>query len=294
MSVGVGERVGERVGGRVRERGGGRLARRVGLYALLVVTFLVILFPLLYALSGSFMTPDEIGAYPPHFLPSGLDLANYETVLRRLPIPRFLLNSLIVSAGVMVGQLITASLAAYAFAVREFRGRTVLFVCFLFTLMIPFEVTIIPNFQTVQSIGWTDTYAGLIGPFVATAFGTFLLRQFFLTIPKELHDAATIDGCGSLRYLLTIVIPLSRPALGTLAIYSFVQTWNQYLWPLLVTNHRDMRTIQIGLRFLQNEEAISWNLVMAGVVLAVLPTVLLLVFGQRQLIRGLTAGAVKG
>lgn len=294
MSARVGERAGARVGGRVREGGGGRLARRVGLYALLVVTFLVILFPLLYALSGSFMTADEIGAYPPRFLPSGLDLANYETVLRRLPIPRFLLNSLIVSAGVMIGQLVTASLAAYAFAVREFRGRTVLFACFLFTLMIPFEVTIVPNFQTVQRIGWTDTYAGLIGPFVATAFGTFLLRQFFLTIPKELHDAATIDGCGSLRYLLTIVLPLSRPALGTLAIYSFVQTWNQYLWPLLVTNQRDMRTIQIGLRFLQNEEAISWNLVMAGVVLAVLPTVLLLIFGQRQLIRGLTAGAVKG
>ncbi|HET8626415.1 MAG TPA: carbohydrate ABC transporter permease [Thermomicrobiales bacterium] len=286
--------VGERAGERAREGVGGRRARQIGIYALLVVTFLVILFPLLYALSASFMTADEIGAYPPHFLPSAFDLANYETVLRRLPIPRFLLNSLIVSGGVMIGQLITASLAAYAFAVREFRGRTVLFACFLFTLMIPFEVTIIPNFQTVQGFGWTDTYVGLIGPFVATAFGTFLLRQFFLTIPKELHDAATIDGCGSLRYLLTIVLPLSRPALGTLAIYSFVQTWNQYLWPLLVTNHRDMRTIQIGLRFLQNEESISWNLVMAGVVLAVLPTVLLLIFGQRQLIRGLTAGAVKG
>jgi sn-glycerol 3-phosphate transport system permease protein len=294
VTASVGERAGERVGARAREGVGGRLARQVGIYALLVVTFLVILFPLLYALSGSFMTADEIGAYPPHFLPSGLDLANYQTVLSRLPIPRYLLNSLIVSGGVMIGQLITASLAAYAFAVREFRGRTVLFACFLFTLMIPFEVTIIPNFQTVQGLGWTDTYIGLIGPFVATAFGTFLLRQFFLTIPKELHDAATIDGCGSLRYLLTIVLPLSRPALGTLAIYSFVQTWNQYLWPLLVTNQRDMRTIQIGLRFLQNEESISWNLVMAGVVLAVLPTVLLLIFGQRQLIRGLTAGAVKG
>ena len=134
----------------------------------------------------------------------------------------------------------------------------------------------------------------MVAPFVATAFGTFLLRQFFLTIPKELHDAATIDGCGSLRYLLTIVLPLSRPALGTLAIYSFLQTWNQYLWPLLVTNSKDMRTAQIGLGFLQNEEAIAPNYIMAGVVLVVLPTVLLLIAGQRQLVRGLTAGAVKG
>lgn len=264
------------------------------LYALLLVAFLVILFPLLYALSASFMTADEVGAYPPHFWPSSFTLANYAVVLRRLPIPRYLLNSVIVSAAVMLGQLVTASLAAYAFAVREFRGRGVLFALFLFTLMIPFEVTLIPNFQTVQAFGWTDRYLGLVAPFVATGFGTFLLRQFFLTIPKELHDAAVIDGCGSLRYLLTIVLPLSRPALGTLAIYSFVQTWNQYLWPLLVTNRNEMRTIQIGLRFLQTEEAISWNYVMAGVVLAVLPTVLLLIFGQRQLIRGLTAGAVKG
>ena len=144
----------------------------------------------------------------------------------------------------MIAQLVTASLAAYAFAVREFRGRTLLFLLFLSTLMIPLEVTLIPNYQTIVAVAaGRIRYIGLIAPFVATGFGTFLLRQFFLTIPKELHDAATLDGCGSLRFLLTIVIPLSRPALGTLAVYSFLQTWNQYLWPLLVTNSRTMRTI---------------------------------------------------
>jgi sn-glycerol 3-phosphate transport system permease protein len=160
--------------------------------------------------------------------------------------------------------------------------------------MIPFEVTLIPNFQTVQAWHWTDRYIGLIAPFVATAFGTFLLRQFFLTIPKELHDAALIDGCSSLRFLIQIIIPLSRPALGTVAIYGFLQTWKQYLWPLLVTNQRDMRTIQIGLRFLANEEATSPTMIMAGVVLAIVPTVIMLILGQRLLVRGLTAGAVKG
>jgi sn-glycerol 3-phosphate transport system permease protein len=268
--------------------------RLVLIYGLLVATALFIAFPLLYGLAISFMTPDEVMEYPPRFLPSGLNLSGYEAVLNRLPIPRYLLNSLIVSVAVMLGQLITACLAAYAFAIRSFRGSGLLFGLFLATLMIPWEVTIIPNFQTILGWGWGDRYIGLIAPFVATGFGTFMLRQFFMTIPKELHDAATIDGCGSLRYLLQIVIPLSRPALGTLAIYSFLQTWNQFLWPLLITNKKEMRTIQIGLNYLMNEESISFNNTMAGVMLAILPTVLLLIVGQRQLIRGLTAGAIKG
>ena len=264
------------------------------IYGLLVATALFLAFPLLYGLAISFMTPDQVMEYPPRFLPSGLDFTSYQTVLNRLPIPRYMLNSLIVSGAVMLGQLITASLAAYAFAIRSFRGQGLLFGLFLATLMIPWEVTLIPNFQTIQGWGWTDNYLGLVAPFVATGFGTFMLRQFFMTIPKELHDAATIDGCGSLRYLIQIVLPLSRPALGTLAIYSFLQTWNQFLWPLLVTNQKDMRTVQIGLNYLLNEETISFNNTMAGVVLAILPTVLLLIIGQRQLVRGLTAGAVKG
>ncbi len=271
-----------------------RLVRKAFLYLLLTAVALVILFPLLYALAVSFMTPDEAAQYPPRFIPSALHLDNYRAVLERLPIPRYILNSLIVAASVMIAQLVTASLSAYAFAVREFRGRTALFMLFLATLMIPFEVTLIPNYQTISQWGLKDSYLGLIAPFVATGFGTFLLRQFFLSIPSELHDAATLDGCGSLRYLLTIVIPLSRPALGTLAVYSFLGTWNQYLWPLLVTDSRNMRTTQIGLNFLRNEESLSYNLIMAGVVLVLIPTIALLIVGQRQLIRGLTAGSVKG
>lgn len=263
-------------------------------YALLIATALFLLFPLLYGLAISFMTAAEITVYPPKFLPDSLNLTSYQTVLSRLPIPRYLFNSLLISTTVMLGQLITASLAAYAFAIRRFRGRGLIFGLFLSTLMIPWEVTLIPNFQTVQAWGWADSYLGMIAPFVATAFGTFMLRQFFLTIPQELHDAATIDGCGSLRYLLQIVLPLSRPALGTLAIYGFLQTWNQFLWPLLITNRKEMRTIQIGLNYLLNEETISFNNTMAGVILAIIPTVALLIVGQRQLVRGLTAGAVKG
>lgn len=275
----------------VRKR---HLIGRTLLYVLLTVVALIILFPLLYAFAVSFMTADEAARYPPRFLPNSLYLANYATVLSRLPIPRYLLNSFIVSGSVMIAQLVTATLAAFSFATREFKGRNLIFALFLSTLMIPWEVTVIPNYQTVVGFGWKDQYIALVAPFVATAFGTFLLRQFFLSIPTELHDAAILDGCNSLRYLITIVVPLSRPALGTLAVYSFLQTWNQYLWPLLVTDSKTMRTAQIGLSFLQTEESVSWNLIMAGVILIVAPTVLLLIAGQRQLVRGLTAGAVKG
>jgi ABC-type glycerol-3-phosphate transport system permease component len=194
----------------------------------------------------------------------------------------------------MVGQLITASLAAYAFAFIDFKWRDFFFLLFLSTMMIPWEATIIPNYLFIQSIGWTDTFQGLAVPFMATGFGTFLLRQFFLKIPHELQDAATIDGCGSFRFLVTIVLPLARPALGTLAVYSFLQTYNQYLWPLFVTNDPSMRTVQIGIALLQDEERLMINVIMAGVIFILIPTLTLFVVSNRQLIRGLTAGAVKG
>jgi ABC-type glycerol-3-phosphate transport system permease component len=170
----------------------------------------------------------------------------------------------------------------------------VLFLVFLATMMIPWEATIIPNYLFIKQIDWTDTYQGLAVPFMATGFGTFLLRQFFLKIPRELRDAAEIDGCSSLRFLWSIVVPLARPALGTLAVYSFLQTYNQYLWPLLITNDQSMRTVQIGLTLLQNEDNFRINVVAAGVVIVLIPTFLLFVFSNKQLIRGLTAGAVKG
>jgi sn-glycerol 3-phosphate transport system permease protein len=245
-----------------------RIVRNTLLYLLLTLVALIVIFPLWSALTISLLNDVEVASYPPLLAPTSLHLTNFVRV--------------------------TASLAAYAFAFIDFKGRNFMFLVFLSTLMIPWEATIIPNYLTVRSLGWTDTYLGLTVPFLATAFGTFLLRQFFLTIPRELQDAATIDGCGSLRFLITIVLPLARPALGTLAVYSFLQTYNQYLWPLLITNDQQMRTVQIGIALLQDEERFMFNTVMAGVVLVLLPTFALFIAGNRQLIRGLTAGAVKG
>lgn len=269
-------------------------AGAVGRYVLLAAASSVVAFPLLLALSYSFMSESEIASFPPPIFPADPTLDNYSRVLATIPIGRYLLNSFIVSTAVVIGQLITASLAAYAFAFLVFRGRTLLFFVYLSTLMIPWEATIIPNYLTVRQLGWLDTYQGLAVPFMATAFGTFLLRQGFLQIPRELWDAARIDGASSFRFLRAMVIPLSRPALATVGIYGFLSTYNQYFWPLLVTNQTLMRTTQVGVAQLRFEESARWGVIMAGVIMVAVPTLALLVFGQRQLIRGLTAGAVKG
>jgi sn-glycerol 3-phosphate transport system permease protein len=205
-----------------------------------------------------------------------------------------MLNSLIMSGVIVIGQLATAALAAYAFAYLRFPGRTLLFVLFLSTLMVPWEVSIVPNFQTIQRLGWLDSYQALTVPFLATGLGTFLLRQHFLTIPQELRDAAAIDGYGHIRFLIFVVLPLSRPILAALAVFGFLQAWNQYLWPLLVTNEDSMRTVQIGLAQLRGREVDTFNITMAATVISALPILIMLVLFQRQLVRGLTAGALKG
>lgn len=271
-----------------------RVAAERGLDLLMVALALIVLFPLLYALSTSLKTGAEVNQYPPTLWPRVFDFGNYPDALRVAPIARFLLNSFIQSGVVTLGQMVTAALAAFAFSYIQFPGRQAMFFLFLSTLMIPAEVTLIPNYLTVRSLGWLNTYPALVAPFLATAFGTFLLRQFFLTIPRELWDAGLIDGCSRRRFLLTILVPLARPALATLAIYAFLSTWNQYLWPLLVINSQQMRTVQIGLAILQSQESVSWSLVMAGIILIVAPTVFLFLLGYRHVVRGLTAGAVKG
>ena len=271
-----------------------RRAGQIGMYLLLIAAAAVVLFPLIYAVSQSFTSPADQGTYPPKLVSWPLYVQSYSEALEIAPIGRFVLNSFVVAGAVTLGQLITASLAAFAFSFLEFRGRNILFYIFLSTMMIPAEATLVPNYLTIRTLGWLDSYPGFIVPFIATAFGTFLLRQFFLQLPKDLYDAAKIDGASPFRFYWKVVLPLSRPALATLGVYSFLHTYNMYLWPLLITNSEKMRTVQIGIRMLMWDEALSWNLIMAGVTLVILPSILLLIIGQKQLIRGLTAGALKG
>ncbi|PKO16116.1 MAG: glycerol-3-phosphate ABC transporter permease [Chloroflexi bacterium HGW-Chloroflexi-10] len=271
-----------------------RILKSIFWYLLLIIAAIIVLYPIWAAITMSLLSDAEFTSYPPKMAPIHFNIENYKHAFEQAPLARYMMNSVIQSSLVMFGQLITASLAAYAFAFIDFKYKNILFLVFLSTMMIPWEATIIPNYLMIKKLGWTDTFQGLAIPFMATGFGTFLLRQFFLKIPMELRDAAVMDGCGHLRFLWKIVLPLGRPALGTLAIYSFLQTYNQYLWPLLITNNVNMRTVQIGIKLLQDEERFSFNIVMAGIVLILIPTFTLFVFSNKQLIRGLTAGAVKG
>ena len=263
-------------------------------YALLIASAAVILFPLYMTIIDSLQPIQNLLTYPPHFWASHPLWKNYRLAWTDIPMPRYMLNSLIMATIITVGQLTTSTLAAYAFSFLRFPFRTALFFIFLSTMMVPWEASIIPNFQIIQRLNWLDTYQGLTVPMLATAFGTFLLRQHFMTLPPELKDAADIDGYGDLRFLLRVVIPLSRAALATLAVFSFLQAWNQYLWPLLVTNDPHMRTVQIGIASLRDQDVQSTNVVLAGTVTALLPMLFLVIAFQRFLVRGLTAGAVKG
>jgi sn-glycerol 3-phosphate transport system permease protein len=264
-------------------------------YLVLAAVTFVLLFPLLYAMSGSLMSAQELSRYPPALLPSSPRLNSFADVLKAIPLARQYLNSAVVSIAVMLGQLVTATLAAYAFGFLRFPLRNLAFAVFLATMMIPWEAVIVPNYLFMASNGLLNTYPALILPFLATGFGTFLLRQFFLTFPRDLFEAALVDGCGHLRFLWTILVPLSRPALASLGIYAFLQTWNQYFWPLLVTKTSTMQTLQIGISSLRDTEAATApNFILAGVVLALIPTLFLIYVGQRHIVRGLTSGALRG
>jgi ABC-type glycerol-3-phosphate transport system permease component len=261
---------------------------------LLIVASLIVLFPILFSLSlavqGDTLAPQLL----PDF--SKLDWSVFPQAFNQAPnLGRWIINSFVVSLAVTVGQLVTSSLAAYALATLDFPGKPIFFVIFLATLMIPWEATVIPNYLTIaRDLHWKDSYQGLIVPFLASGFGIFLLRQYFMTIPKDLYEAAVIDGCGRTRYLWAILIPLSRPALGTLAVYAFLNTYNQYYWPLLITDSPEWRTTQVGITAFRQTESAVFNLQMAGTLIVMVPTLLLLIIGQRQLVRGLTSGALKG
>ncbi len=271
-----------------------RLLHTVFRQVLLIFTSLVILFPLYIAISTSLKEPAQVFAYPYAWIPNPIRWQNYPLVFSLVPLWRFLFNSVIQSTMTTVATMVTSAFAAYAFVYVDFIGKKFIFLLVLATMMVSGEVTVIPNYLLVQRFGWVDTYWGLTVPFFATGFGIFLLRQFFMQIPRELYDAAIVDGCSRIRYLFVVMIPLSRAALGTLAVYTYLSTWNQYFWPLIVTNRTFMRTVQIGIAMLRDEEGDAWHTIMAGVVVVTLPAIILFLVFQKQLVRGIVGGAVKG
>lgn len=264
-----------------------------------VVLFLPALlqaFPVFYIVCISLMGRGEIYRFPPNLLPAHPgNLENYAAALDAAPLMRFLANSLIVAGGITLLQVLTAVLAAYALARLRFTGARLVLGLVLATLMVPGEVTVIPNYLLLARLGWLDTYRALILPFSVSGFGIFLLYQFMRSIPRELEEAAMIDGASRLRFLLQFAVPLSAPAIAAFAAYAFVSAWNQYLWPLVATQSTAMQTAQIGIGIFRSQnESMSWGVVMAATVMMISPTVLVFVATQKQFVAGISASGLKG
>lgn len=269
-----------------------KTSTKVLFYIFNIMFALLIILPIIYCFNISMMSNQEV--YAGNFFPSQLTLENYERAMDMAPLDRYLLNSLIMSVGITVGQVVTGALAAYAFAMLNFRGKNMLFMVMLATMMIPGQAIIIANYLTICDLGLSNTFAALILPNMAAAFAVFNMRQAFLQLPREIKEAAEIDGCSNFRFFRSIALPLVKPSIGALGIYVFLQSWNLYLWPLLVTDSKEMRTVQIGLGMMQGAEAMDFRPVMAGAIVILIPSIVAFIVCQKQLISGLTSGAVKG
>ena len=264
----------------------------LGRHALLLVGAFLVITPFLWMFTTSLQSRAETYSNG-SILPTSWHWENYAVAWEAAPFGQYYLNSLIMAAGIVSGHLVLDALAAYAFARLRFPFKNAIFVVLLAALMIPSFVTIIPAYSLVASFGWIDTYWGLIVPRLADVFGIILLRQFFVSIPNELEDAARIDGCSRVGTFFRIMVPLSLPAFATLGIFSFLFAWNDFLWPLLVTNSDELRTIQIGLSAFQGRYGTSWNYLMAGTITATVPSILVFLVFQRAPVRGIATSGLK-
>ncbi len=259
-----------------------------------VIVALIVLLPLLYAVSIAFMPSSELFTTDFNLLPSHPTWDNFSEALAKVPLMRFVLNSFLVAGLITLGQIISCSLAAFSFSFLDFKGKNLLFMLVMATMMVPGEATIISNYLTVSGWGWLDTYQVLIVPYLTSAMGIFLFRQFYLSFPISLYESAKIDGCRNLRFIVQILIPLTKSAIGAMAVYTFINAWNMYMWPLLVTGSDTMRTVQIGISMLDSVDSQSITMMIAGVVMIIVPSLLVFIVGQKQLIKGMFSGAVKG
>ncbi|AJA46647.1 sn-glycerol-3-phosphate transport system permease protein UgpE [Clostridium pasteurianum DSM 525 = ATCC 6013] len=267
---------------------------KVALYGVNIILGLITILPILYALDISIMSGDQAFSYPLKLIPRELHFQNYLDVLNMAPIPRFILNTFVVSTLITAGQILISCAAAFAFSFFEFKGKKIIFILILATMMIPGESTIISNYLTFGEMGLLDTYRALVIPFLGSAMGIFMIRQYYLILPREIYEAAKIDGCNNFQFFLRIVLPMSKTVVGSFGVYTFLSSWNHYMWPLLVTSKDESRTVQIGISMLQSVDNQSFGPIMAGIIMILIPSILIFVFGQKQLIEGMTSGAVKG
>jgi len=263
------------------------------IYLLLAIGALVFLLPFFWMISASLKTPSEIYIFPPKWLPEKPMVINYLEAWKRAPFSRFMINTLVVAISVILGQLVTSILAGYAFARLRFPGREILFFIFLTTMMIPSQIRLVPLYLIIKNLHWLDTFYALIIPNWVNVFNIFLLRQFFNTIPKELEEAAQVDGAGYIFILWRIILPLSIPALATVIILTFLFHWNSFFWPLIVISSETKQLIQVGLQYFSSAYGTEINLQMAASVFTIIPVIILFVLAQKEFIQGITTSGMK-
>lgn len=271
-----------------------RLLYKTIIYALLLIGALFILLPFVWMISTSLKPSKEVLIMPPKWIPSKPVWENFKIAFEAAPFRRYFLNSVFVATMVTIGELITTILAAFAFSRIKFRGREILFSILIATMMVPSEVLIIPNFVTLSKFGWIDSYKALIIPWCASIYSIFLLRQYFLGIPEQLYYSAKIDGCSDLRFLWLIMVPLAKPALITLAILKIINSWNSFLWPLIVTNSEHMRTLPVALSAFSSEAGTDYNVLMAAATMIIIPVFIIYLILQKHIVAGVSRTGIKG
>ncbi|OYO06623.1 glycerol-3-phosphate ABC transporter permease [Enemella evansiae] len=272
----------------------GRLGRVLG-YLGLILTVAMIMVPIYFILITSLKERPDIYTQPVTWFPNPVTGQNYGTVMTEVPFLRYLANSVLITTALTIAKVTLGVMSAYALSFLRFPGRTVLFVVVISALMVPNQITVISNYAMVAQLGWRNTFQGIIVPLAGVAFGTFLLRNHFLSLPGEIIEAARMDGAGPMKLLFRVVLPMSWPTLIAFTLITIVNEWNEYLWPFLMASNDKVAPLPVGLTLLQNNEGLTnWGPVMAGTVLTMLPILIIFVILQKQMIKGLTAGAVKG
>ncbi len=263
-------------------------------YLMLILCAALMLVPFLWMLSTSLKGTQYVLNPVPELIPNPVTFASYTRLFDLFPVGAWVGNSLLVAGLASAGQMLTSAMAAYAFARMRFRGSGLLFLLYLATMMVPFQVTVTPLFILMRNLGWINSYKGLILPQIFSAFGTFLLRQSFQTIPRELEEAAFLEGASHWTVFSRIILPLARPGLATLVVFAFMGSWNAFLWPLFVVNDQNLMTLPVGLAMLRGEYSTEWNLVMAGSVITIIPMLIVYIFAQKSLVKGFVTSGLKG
>ncbi|HOB15891.1 MAG TPA: carbohydrate ABC transporter permease [Defluviitoga sp.] len=266
--------------------------KNVFLYIFLVIGAFISIMPFLWLVTTSLKPPGKIFSAPLLF-PTHFYFENYIEAWNAVPFARYIFNSTIMSLGIVIFQTLFSAMAGYAFAKIRFKFKDALFIIFLITMMIPDSVKMIPNFLTIKNLGWYDTYTALIVPRAVSVFAIFLFRQFFLSIPSSIEESARLEGCGLFRLFFQIVLPLSKPVMVTNILFSFLFAWNDFLWPLIITDSQKMRTIQVGLSYFQGRYGIRWELLSAATIFSILPSLIVFIIAQKYFIEGISTSGLK-